>query len=280
MPSPSRNQPVTRAFAPPTPSDRPAPARGERRIRGINPVAKLAASAVIALGLVVTIDWVSASIALGLEAVLLIWSGLSFRRIVARVVPLTLSAALAASTILLYGRPSGATHLEVLAIHITDGSIELMVATFLRVLAMALPAVVLFGTTEATEMADGLGQVLKLPPRFVIGALAAWRLVSLVQQDWQFLTLSRRARGVGDGRGVRRFGGQAFALLVLSIRRGTALATAMEARGFGGRSHRSWARPSRLRWADATLVFIALVLVGVALTASVATGHFTPILAQ
>ncbi len=36
----------------------------------------------------------------------------------------------------------------------------------------------------------------------------------------------------------------AFVLLVFAVRRGTKLATAMEARGFGADVERTWARPS------------------------------------
>ena len=45
------------------------------------------------------------------------------------------------------------------------------------------------------------------------------------------MALSRRARGIGDHGAIRRFATMAFALLVLAIRRGSKLATAMEARG-------------------------------------------------
>ena len=41
-----------------------------------------------------------------------------------------------------------------------------------------------------------------------------------------------------------------FALLVLTLRRATVLATTMEARGFGATGRRTWARPSRLHPRD------------------------------
>ena len=76
----------------------------------------------------------------------------------------------------------------------------------------------------------------------MLGSLAALRLVGLFIDDWRSLELARRARGVADRGRLRRFAGQVFALLVLSIRRGSKLATAMEARGFGASGQRTWAR--------------------------------------
>jgi energy-coupling factor transport system permease protein len=162
-------------------------------------------------------------------------------------------------------------------VQVTDGSIELAIATVLRVLAIALPAVVLFVTIDPTDLADGLAQVAKLPARFVLGALAGLRLVSLFLQDWRSLELARRARGVGDSGRIRRLLGQSFALLVLSIRRGSKLATAMEARGFGAPGKRTWARESRLGWGDAALIALGLLVAAAAVSASVITGHWNVI---
>lgn len=250
------------------------PTRGAQAVYSINPVAKLAASAIISVALVLSIDWVSAAVALALEAVLFLFAGLTWRQFWRRTLPAWIAAVLGAFTILLYGRPSGDTYFQFWLVHITDGSIELAIATLLRVLAIALPAIVLFATVDPTEFADGLAQVLHLPSRFVLGALAGLRLVGLFLEDWKSLELARRARGIADTGKVRRFVGQAFALLVLSIRRGSKLATAMEARGFGSRDERTWARDSRLGGRDAALIVMAVVIAVLAVTASVATGHW------
>lgn len=133
-------------------------------------------------------------------------------------------------------------------VRISEGSIDLSLAILLRVLAIAVPSVLLFATTDPTDLADRLAQVLRLPARFVLGGLAGLRLVGLMVDDWRELGQARRARGVADSGRVRRFAGQAFALFVLAIRRGTKLATAMEARGFRrperarGRGRRSCGR--------------------------------------
>ena len=151
-------------------------------------------------------------------------------------------------------------------------AIALAAATFLRVLAIALPSVILFIDVESTELADGLGQVLRLPARFVIGALAGLRLVGLLGQDWQYLGYARRARGVADHARVRRIAGQTFALLVFAVRRGSKLATAMEARGFGAYPTRTWARPSPFGAREFALITAGFVIAAVAIGVSVSSG--------
>jgi energy-coupling factor transport system permease protein len=250
------------------------PTAGPQLVYRINPVAKLAAAMVISIALVLSIDWVSASVALACEAVLFFWAGLGPRRFFLRTLPVWIAAPLGALTILLYGRPSGDTHLQFLLVHVTDGSIELAVATLLRVLAIGLPAVVLFVTIDPTDLADGLAQIVHLPSRFVLGALGGLRLVGLFMQDWRSLELARRARGIADRGKIRRFAGQAFALLVLSIRRGSKLATAMEARGFGGTVTRTWARESTFGRPEIVLVLIGLTVAVLAVAISVVTGHW------
>ncbi len=70
----------------------------------------------------------------------------------------------------------------------------------------------------------------------------------------------------------------AFALLVLSIRRGAKLSTAMEARGFGADVRRTWARPARFGWREWMLLLIGAAISASAITAAVATGAWNFIL--
>ena len=243
------------------------PQAGTQAIYRVNPVAKLGATAILSIALVLSIDWVSAAVALAFESILFLFAGLTLRRFALRTLPVTIAAVFSAVTILLYGQPSGRSYSQFLLI-------ELALATLLRVLAIGLPAVVLFVTVDPTDLADGLAQVLRLPSRFVLGALGGLRLVGLFIDDWKSLELARRARGIADRGRLRRFAGQAFALLVLSIRRGSKLATAMEARGFGASHRRSWARESRFGAAEVALLLIGGVVAVVSVTVSVATGNW------
>jgi energy-coupling factor transport system permease protein len=229
---------------------------------------------VIAVPLVLTLDWVSAAVALALVFVLTPLAGIRPRTFWRRSAALWIAAPLAGVTIALYGQPSGASYVEFALVHVTAGSLALALATTLRILAIGIPAVLLFTDIDATALADGLAQLLHLPARFVLGSLAAFRLVALIAEDWRSLGRARRARGVADSAPLRRFAGQAFGLLVLSLRRATKLATAMEARAFGAPVRRTWARPSRFGRAEWAMIGLGLIVVVIAVSASVLSGHW------
>ena len=118
---------------------------------------------------------------------------------------------------------------------------------------------------DPTDLADGLVQILRLPQRFVYGGLAGMRMFTLLQDDWRALGQSRRSRGLGDGSTIKR---------VFSIRRGTKLATAMEARGFGSDAPRSQARESKLHAVDWLFYAICIAVPAIALATAYYTGYW------
>jgi len=245
-----------------------------------NPVAKLAAASVLALALLLTVDVVTAATAVVLELLILPVCGLGARALARRGVVLALAAVPTGVATAVFADDSGQVLLDAGLLEVSTGSAAAGAAIGLRILAVGLPGVVLLATTDPTDLGDALAQVARLPHRFVLGALAALRLVDVLVEEWQQLGLARRARGLGDdgvlGR-ARTGAGQAFALLVLSVRRATMLATAMEARGFGG-SARTWARPSRLRPADLLVVAGAAAIALAATAAGVAAGTWRLVL--
>lgn len=240
----------------------------------INPVAKLLAALLLAIVLVLTIDPVSAGVAVALELALVPFAGLRWNEFWRRTAIVWIAAPLTGVTIALYGQRSGRMHVEWFLVQISDGSLWLGIATFLRVLAIGLPAVVLFARVDPTDFADGLAQVLRLPARFVLGAFAGIRLAGLFADDRRALDLARRARGVADRGRLRRWVGLAFALFVLSIRRGSSLATAMEARGFGSETPRTWARASTFGPREVAVVALGLAIAGIATASAILTGSW------
>ncbi|RKS72472.1 energy-coupling factor transport system permease protein [Motilibacter peucedani] len=153
-------------------------------------------------------------------------------------------------------------------------------AMALRVLAVALPGALYAGLVDPTELADALVQRLHAPARFAYGALAALRLLPLLQEEWRMSGLARRARGLGDRRSpaavVRAFAARCFALLVAAVRRSTRLATAMDARGFDSGRPRTSARTSPLGSPDLVLVSASLVVAVGATLLSAALGTWSP----
>ena len=247
-----------------------------------NPVAKLAVSAVVFAVLLLSVDVVTAGAALLLELAVLPWAGLGLRSLWRRGRLVVLGAVPAGVATALFGVDSGGVLAGLGPVQVTEGSALAGAAIALRVLAAGLPGVVLLATTDPTDLADALSQVLRLPARFVLAALAALRLFGVLAQEWEDLTLARRARGLGEesvvGRG-REVAGRAFVLLVLAVRRGTTLATAMEARGFGVTAERTWARRSRFTAVDAAVVAGGVLLGAAATAAGMAAGTWRLVLA-
>jgi energy-coupling factor transport system permease protein len=239
-------------------------------LSAINPVAQLSAIAVLTAVLLVSGDLVTPAVVLAAELTLFPAAGLTTPgEVLRRTWPLLLSAAGVAWVNVAFGTLDGA------AAWVSG-------ATWgLRVLALALPGILLVASTDPVRLADALTIHWRVPGRFAYGALAALRLVPLLATEWETIRLARRARGVDAVNPVaqaRLVGSTAFALLVGAIRRGTRLATAMDARGFDSGVPRTNARGSRLHARDAWFVAGAVAVCAAAVALSVVTGAWDPAL--
>jgi energy-coupling factor transport system permease protein len=239
-------------------------------------VTKLAGALLLTAVLVVSADAVTSGVVLLGELVLL---GLAGRRplaLLARAWPVVVAALVSGWGTALLAEDSGPVLADLGVTELSAGSVAAGGAIALRGLALALPGLVVVLTTDPTDLADGLAQTVHLPARFVLASLAALRLVGVMVAEWNTLVMARRARGAGAGHGpagaLREFGGQAFTLLVQSLRRATRLSVTMEARGFGA-GPRTWARVPSYSWRDAVVLGGCLALAAGALAVSVLLGE-------
>ena len=266
-----------------TPTSTPTVTAAAAPLARRNPVAKLAAALAFTAVLLASLDPVTPTLALAAELAVVPAFGVRYRDLARRVWPVLAGAAgVLVSLVIFAAERSGRVLVDLGPFDITTGLLASALALSLRLLAVALPGVLVVATTDPTDLADALVQNVKAPPRFAIGALAALRLLPLLREEWRMLSLARRARGVDAGRNpvarLRLFVSTAFALLVGAIRRGTRLATAMDARGFDSGVRRTAARVQRFGPADALLVGAAAALAAAALAASVALGTYRPLL--
>ena len=237
------------------------------RLARANPVAKLAAALVLGFGAALSDDAVTPAVLVLLVLLILTAGGITAVDILRRGWPLLVSAAGLGATTLLFG----------------DSPTPLLTAltVTIRVVAVALPGVVVLLTVDPTDLADSLVQNARVPARFAYAALAALRLLPLMGAEWQTIKAARRARGIDAGRNPLRhlelFAGTVFTLLVCAVRRGTRLALAMDARGFDATGPRTLARPQVVRQSDVALVVGAFVLLATAATVSIAFGTFRPV---
>ena len=246
----------------------------------MNPLSKLLFVIIVGTPLLLTLDWVSAALTLVLEASVLpfllrgtaaprrqIMPG---RRIVLGLMVVGVGAVMSGFVTLLYASAAGRVWFEFGPATISDNSIELAVATTIRIAALCVPAVVLFGTTDITDFADALAQHARAPERFVVGALAGMRTLQLASADLAFVRRARRARGVSAG-GIR----VVMPLLVLSLRRAETLSLAMEARGFDSGQVRTHYRTSVFTDRDRFSLVLAGVIAVVSTGVSIATGAWS-----
>ncbi|MDP5185381.1 energy-coupling factor transporter transmembrane component T [Blastococcus sp. BMG 814] len=242
----------------------PAP---DTALSRINPVAQLTAMAVVTLVLLTSLDVVTPAVVVLFELALFPAAGLTSPRAVwVRTWPM------------LFGAASVGLVNVWLA---EDASLVTGTGLALRVVGLALPGVLLVASTDPVRLADALTVHWRLSPRFAFGALAALRLAPLLVAEFEALRLARRTRGVEAGRNpvarVRLLAGIGFALLVGAVRRGSRLATAMDARGFDSGVPRSNARGSALHRRDVWFVVAAVAVCALAVTASVQTGYWSPV---
>jgi energy-coupling factor transport system permease protein len=239
----------------------------DTRLSRINPVAQLGAMAVVTLVLLTSLDAVTPAVVVAAELCLLPAAGLTDPRdLWRRTWPLLL----------------GATSVGVVNVVLADEATAATGAGLaLRVIGLALPGVLLVASTDPVRLADALTLHWRVSTRFAFGALAAVRLVPLLVAEYEAVRLARRTRGVEAGRNplarVRLLAGIGFTLLVGAVRRGSRLATAMDARGFDSGIPRTNARGSTLHRRDALFVLAAVAVCAAAVTLSVRTGHWDPI---
>ena len=245
-----------RLFEPLTPDPR-AP------LAGAHPLAKIGAAIVLMFALFLTVDPVTPALVLAAVLAAIPLIGIPAGALFRRAIPVLVAAVgIGFFNALLSGDVGGG------------------VAIGLRVAGIALAGIVAIASIDPTELADALVQHLRAPRRFVIGALAVFRLMPLFADEWQTISLARRARGLDAGR-VAAFLPMIRSLLVGAIRRATRLAVAMDGRGFASNAGcRTLARPRAIGARDWWLVVAAFTVAALASVASIALGSWRFFLAE
>jgi energy-coupling factor transport system permease protein len=248
-----------------------------------NPVAKLAAASVLMLALFLSLDGVTALLVLAALAAAFTASGLSLRTLAGRAWLVGVTAvSIGVVNILFAPEQLGPTIVSVGPLRIGAETLVNGLGLAVRLVAIAAAGILATATSQPTELADSLVQQLRISPRFAIGTLAALRLLPMLATEWQTISMARRARGVEAGRSpiaaVRLFAGQLLALLVGAVRRGSRMALAMEARGFGALPCRTSARIQRMRAGDWAWIGAAMLVAVGAIGASMALGTWRPLL--
>ena len=179
-------------------------------IARINAVSRIIGALLLCIPMFISLDAVSASTALGIEFVLLWIGGVAPWTVCRKTWPVWIAAAGSFISVFLYGRTSGEILWQGGWIVISEGSINLAIATAIRVAAIAVPGVILALGLDPTDLADGLVEILHFSPRFVYGAPRSQARISRLKPiDWIFyvicLAVPLASIGVAVGTGDWHF---------------------------------------------------------------------------
>lgn len=243
-----------------------APRQADRSpLATLNPLVGLVVVAIVAVVIIVSFDPVAVLIILAPQLPLLALARIPPRGWLLRVLPLTAGlAGIMVANLLFTGDHSGRTLLSVGPLLITSGGLAAAGIVALRLLALAIPGIVLFARLDPTALSDALITQWHAGPRIAVGSLAALRMAPLVVADLRQSYAARRTRGLISRNPLTAapvmFGGLTT-LLVTTVRRATRLSLAMDSRGFDSGVPRTLARVSRWRRRD-TLVIIGYAVAG------------------
>lgn len=236
----------------------------------LNPLTKLVAAVVIFIGLTAIVDPVTPLLITALTF-LAIWLlgrvrlGLLIRTLAPIVV---LSFGLVWSTVLFYQADPGSQPRllgRVGPFPISDQAIAYALVIAFRMLGFFTVSLFFVLTTDPSDLVQALIQRLGLSYRFGYGAHAAYRFVPLFDSELTTIRAAHRVRGVRGGgptAQIRQYVGFVVPLLASAIRRAERVALAMEARGFGASTRRTYYRRSTFGLDDVRFASGSVIVLG------------------
>ena len=140
--------------------------------------------------------------------------------------------------------------------------VDTALSAALRLLVIVVPSAITLAYVDPDDLADHLGQRLRLPARPVVALGAALQRVQTLGAAWTEIGWARRLRGQGVSWRhprtlVAHLWASTFGMLLRSLGSAATLAVAMDARGFASSARRTWAEPAPWRPADSLVVLAA-----------------------
>lgn len=238
-------------------------------LRRRNPVIKLTALVVIVASLTVVFDPYTpmAFLVLALTAA---WGlgGLSPRSVFLTLSPFLLTAVgiLLANVLFNQLNATSEALLYVGPLKVTEPALVTAASLSFRMLCFAAFSIVFVKTTDTTELILSLVHQLRLHYRLAFGAMIGYRMLPLLQSDYETIRAAHRVRGVAEREGrlavIGRLKRYSVPLLAGAVRRAERVASAMDARGFGAFPDRTYRRRMRVTTGD--WLFLAIVVTVVA----------------
>ena len=231
-------------------------------------LALLLASIIPALTVVWSIDLYT-PVLVGVPVVVALWLWIPTVTFPWARVGLIVLVALATSvTSLLYARPDGRVYLEWGLVTISDGSFAIATASFLRILAIAIPAILVVTVIEPHELIATAVVRRVVPQKVALASLVGLRLIPVIVSDLGETRDARRAAGRST-----RFYSLIITTLVIAIRRAIRMSEIADVRGFS-RPDRVWTSYRPLARSDWSLIGTAVLVGAGALVITALTGEW------
>lgn len=214
-----------------------------------NPAIKLAALLVVFLALTLVFDPYTPAAFL-LIAFVTGWAlgGISPRQILRVLLPFSVAVLGIFLANALFNRLNGAAPALFFLgpVKVTAPALTAAASLSFRVLAFAAFSLVFVKTTDASDLILSLVHQCRLHYRLAYGTLVGYRMLPLLQGEYETIRAAHRVRGVQEREGrlavwgrVRRY---SVPLLAGSVRKASRVALAMDARAFGAFAQRSYRR--------------------------------------
>ncbi|RPF26962.1 energy-coupling factor transporter transmembrane component T family protein [Georgenia muralis] len=145
-----------------------------------------------------------------------------------------------------------------------------------RTLLIGVLAIGFLASTDGVALMTSLHHNARLGARVTYAVLAGYRMLQEMPREWATIRHAHAVRATFDGgrppRGPRHLAGVAFALLVVSVRKGERMAQALESRGLGLEPRTTW-RPVVVTRADRWFAAGVLAVVAAVIALSGALGY-------
>jgi energy-coupling factor transport system permease protein len=233
--------------------------QGRSFLHQANPLAKLALNLALVVCLVLwTKPWPPAACTALLLASALATNAVPARRLAASVGPFVLLAGLwVVTTAVFYAGPRGHAIMGLAGLR-DRVALEWGATRALRMLCVVTAALVFAATTDPSDLLRALVHQARVPYRAAFAALAGYRMLPLLAEEYRLIRAAHRVRGVPDANGVmgrlRRIRTLGIPLLAGAIRRAERMALALDARAFGAFPSRTSYRHVPFRTSDWALL--------------------------
>lgn len=237
-------------------------------MRKINPSVKM--FVILICGLVISFHYsiLWNSIMIGICFVLMLFSKVNMKKVMAVLIPATLAAASIFMAFALHGDGGGAqTVLETgnfLQATVNSAGTGNGLALATRIYAYTFLGMLFSFTTETNEFLYSLMQQCHLSPKFAYGVLAAYHLLPMIMREYKQIRLAYEVRGIHLMPWSLK---PAFPALVNAVHWAENIAMAMESKGFDENGKRTWYMECKIHSIDILwgIVMILIAVLGIVL---------------